>query len=175
MHDGKFFLHCHIHFAFCMNARWLLLSVKFYALIIDDRVNKRCQTFGHYTYIKDFDFFLAYFLNIRLPFDLEINYYETINIAPRASNDLCLYFCRRRIFVRGKQICFLFCITSIVEINVLCNYLQYTLSRFISFYERDENGKSSITFYNVPIIWDKKSLIICYITRFPALSFLFQT
>ena len=125
---------------------------------------------------KRFWFFPSVLFLIRnRPFDFEINYYETINIAPRASNDLCLYFCQRRIFVRGKQICFLFCITSIVEINVLCNYLQYTLSRFISFYERDENGKSSITFYNVPIIWDKKSLIICYITRFPALPFLFQT
>ena len=121
---------------------------------------------------KDFDFFWAYFLN--KTFDLENNY-ETINIAPSASNDLCLYFCRRRIFVRGKQICFLFCITSIVEINVLCNYLQYTPNCFISFYEKDENGKSSITFYNVPIIWDKKSLIICYITRYPALPFSFET
>ena len=107
-------------------------------------------------------------------FDLR-NDYVTINIAPSASYDLCLYFCQRRIFVRGKQMCFLFCITSIVEINVLCNYLQYTLHCFISFYERDENGKSSITFYNVPIIWDKKSLIICYITRYPALPFSFHT
>ena len=41
---------------FCMSARWLLLSVKLYALIIDDRVNKRSKTFGRNTKIKDYDF-----------------------------------------------------------------------------------------------------------------------
>ena len=158
-------------FLFCMNARWLLLSVKLYALIIDDHYTKDVTRLVIIPRLKNM---IPSKCILYRSFDLG-NDYVTINIAPSASYDLCLYFCQRRIFVRGKQMCFLFCITSIVEINVLCNYLQYTLHCFISFYERDENGKSSITFYNVPIIWDKKSLIICYITRYPALPFSFQT